>query len=141
MSRTVWKEADERGWIRLVGNEGNCHLFFCTHCVTPDYYMPLPSCLALTLYSSSPPFFCLKAYYNFSCALSLSPHHSHHSPSLLSSALPFFLPPFKAHALLSALAMWSGQREQNNGRLSVSWPSIGGALAASIFFLLSIQTG
>lgn len=74
------------------------------------------------------PFFCPKAYYIFSCALSLSPRHSHHSPSLLSSALPFFfsLPPFKAHALLSALAMWSGQRERNNGGLSVSRPSVGG---------------
>lgn len=52
-----------------------------------------------------------------------------------SSPLPslFFLTPFKAHACLSAQAMWSGQREQNNGRLSVSRPSIGGALAASIF--------
>lgn len=135
MSWMAWREADERGWIRLVGNEGNCHLFFSTHCVTPGCYLPLPSCLALALYSSSPPFFCPKAYYIFSCALSLSP--SPFTPFSLTPLLcpPFFfsLPPFKAHALLSALAMWSGQREQNNGRLSVSRPSIGGALAASIF--------
>lgn len=46
-----------------------------------------PSCLALALYSS----FCPRVYYIFSCALSRSPLaiHSHHSPSLLSFALPF----------------------------------------------------
>lgn len=48
-------------------------------------------------------------------------------------ALLLFLPPLKVHALLSALSVWSGQREQNNGCLWVSPPSIGGTLAASMF--------
>lgn len=89
-------------------------------------------------YSPPPllPFFCPKAYYIFSCVHSPFPLTIHtilpHSSPLPS--LFFSLPPFKAHALLSAQAMWSGQREQNNGCLSVSRPSVeGGALAASIF--------
>lgn len=81
----------KRGWIRLLENEGNCHIFFSTHCVTPGCYMPLPLCLALALYSSSPPFFffsCPKAYYIFSCALSLSP-----LPFTPFSLTPLLCPP------------------------------------------------
>lgn len=76
------------------------------------------------------------------CTLPFPPCHPFTPFSLAPLLCPpflFFLPAFKAHALLSALAMWSGRRkrEQNNGRLSVSQPSTGGGkggpLAASIF--------
>lgn len=95
----------------------------------PGYYMPFLLCLALTFYYSSPPFSSPEENYNLSCALSLRPPPP--SPSAPSFPHPFYsfffslLPTFKVYALLPALAE-SGQREQNNGRLSVSQPSFEG---------------
>lgn len=114
-----------------------------------------PSCLALAFYSSSPPFFFFflseRVLHLQLCALPFPPRHSHHSPSLLSFALPSFLffssssplPPFKRmHYFQPRLC--GVDREQNNGRLSVSRPSIGGGggrtLAASIFFFSTVNS-
>lgn len=157
----AWREADEwereRGWIRLVGNEGSCHLFLSTHCVTPGCYMPL-SPPRVWRWRSTPPlllffFFFLseRVLHLQLCALPFPPRHSHHSPSLLSFALPSFLffssssplPPFKRmHYFQPRLC--GVDREQNNGRLSVSRPSIGSGggrtLAASIFFFSTVNS-
>ncbi len=82
-----------RGWIRLVGNEGNCHLVFSTHCVTPGCSMSLPLCLAHTLYSSSPPFFLSESVLHLQlCTLPFS--LAIHTILPHSSPLPsFFFPP------------------------------------------------
>lgn len=93
--------------------------------------MSLPLCQALALYSS---LVSVRKHTTSSAVHSPFPLPIH---TILPHSSPFalllFLPLLKVHAFLSALSMWSGQREQNNGCLWVWRPSIGGALAASIF--------
>lgn len=131
----VWRKG-EAGYLEMSENA----TFSFPHTVTPVSYMPLPSCLPLGLYSPSPPFFCPRAYYNFSCTLSPSPLPF--TPFSLTPLLcpPFFsLPQLKMHTLLSALAILSGQRGQNNGCLSVSQPGVkgwGGGYWLLVFFFL-----
>lgn len=134
----------KRGWIRLLENEGNCHIFFSTHCVTPGCYMPLPLCLALALYSSSPPFFffsCPKAYYIFSCALSLSP-----LPFTPFSLTPLLCPPVFFSLRLKCMHYFQPwlcgvDRESRTMAAFESHDRAleGGALAASLFFSFYCQ--
>lgn len=157
----AWREADEwereRGWIRLVGNEGSCHLFLSTHCVTPGCYMPL-SPPRVWRWRSTPPlllfffFFPVRKGTTSSAVCSPFPP-SPFTPFSLTPLLcpPFFsffsssspLPPFKRmHYFQPRLC--GVDREQNNGRLSVSRPSIGSGggrtLAASIFFFSTVNS-
>lgn len=114
-----------------------------------------PSCLALAFYSSSPPFFFffpVRKGTTSSAVCSPFPP-SPFTPFSLTPLLcpPFFsffsssspLPPFKRmHYFQPRLC--GVDREQNNGRLSVSRPSIGGGggrtLAASIFFFSTVNS-
>lgn len=114
-----------------------------------------PSCLALAFYSSSPPFFFffpVRKGTTSSAVCSPFPP-SPFTPFSLTPLLcpPFFsffsssspLPPFKRmHYFQPRLC--GVDREQNNGRLSVSRPSIGSGggrtLAASIFFFSTVNS-
>lgn len=157
----AWREADEwereRGWIRLVGNEGSCHLFLSTHCVTPGCYMPL-SPPRVWRWRSTPPlllffFFFLseRVLHLQLCALPFPPRHSHHSPSLLSFALPsflFFPPPLLSLHLSACITFSPGYVEWTESRTMAAFQShdpvleVGGGghwLLVFFFSLLSIQ--
>ena len=140
----------ERGWIRLVGNEGSCHLFLSTHCVTPGCFMPShppPMSGARVLLLLSSLFF---LYYIFSCVLSLSPpRHSHHSPLLLSFAFPFFfppLPPFKRMHYFQPRLCGVDRESRTMAAFQSHDPVLergggeGGALAATIFFFSTVNS-
>lgn len=157
----AWREADEwereRGWIRLVGNEGSCHLFLSTHCVTPGCYMPL-SPPRVWRSRSTPPlllfffFSCLKGYYIFSCVLSLSPLAIHtilpHSSPLPSLLFFFFPPPLLSLHLSACITFSPGYVEWTESRTMAAFQShdpvleVGGGghwLLVFFFSLLSIQ--
>lgn len=136
----------KRGWIRLLENEGNCHIFFSTHCVTPGCYMPLPLCLALALYSSSPPFFFLsKSILHLQlCTL--------HFPLAIHTILPHSspLPSFFFSLRLKCMHYFQPwlcgvDRESRTMAAFESHDRAlrgGGVIGCkSFFFLLSIQTG
>lgn len=125
-----------RGWIRPVGNERNCHLFFSTHCVTPGCFMSLPSCLVLALYSPSPPFFLSESVLHLQlCTLPLP------SPFTPFSLTPLLCPPFFLFFSLRLKRMHYFQprlcgvdRESRTMAAFQSHdPALGGALAVSIF--------
>lgn len=78
----------ERGWP--VDNEGNCHIFFSTPCVTPGCYMSLPLCQATY---TSPLFLCENILHLQLCSLHFP---SPFTPSLLTGCRPSFPPSVKS---------------------------------------------
>lgn len=114
-----------------------------------------PSCLALAFYSSSPPFFFFflseRVLHLQLCALPFPPRHSHHSPSLLSFALPsflFFPPPLLSLHLSACITFSPGYVEWTESRTMAAFQShdpvleVGGGghwLLVFFFSLLSIQ--